>query len=168
MSSARRAVKASSVSPGELFDFNRSIEVDGGKVGKFGINEKRNGVYKIKVWQDLSDSKKLTKTQNLIYKGRFYDVPSNDDLINFVGKIKVSKYLESYCEQDCLDENNISTEDTNKYSDSTERCCYVECYEGSRSALSLTSDASGIVYIPNPDIRFQSNPVIVTSDNLSC
>ena len=72
------------------------------------------------------------------------------------------------CEQECPDENNISTEDTNKYSDTTERCCYVECYEGSRSALSLMSDTSGIVYIPNPDIRFQFNPVIVTSDHLAC
>ena len=167
MSSARRTVKASSVSPEELFDFNQSIEVDGGKVGKFKINEKRNGVYKIKVWQNLSNSKKLTKTQNLIYKGRFYDVPSNDDLINFVGKIKIGKYSKCHCQRVCYVENSISTDDI-EYSDTTERCYSLECSLGSRSVLSLISDTSGIEYRADADIRFQFNPVIVPSEGLAC
>ena len=168
MSSARRTIKASSVSPEELFNFNQSIEVDGGKVGKFKINEKRNGVYKIKVWQDFNDSKKLTKTKNLIFKGRFYDVPNNDELINFAGKIRVSKYLESHCEENCPVENTMNPDRTNEYSNTTERCCYVECYEGSRSVLSLRSDTSGIEYIAIADIRFQYNPEIITIEDLAC
>lgn len=171
MSWTSRTSKASLVSPGELFNFKKSIEIDGGTLGTFKINEKRHGVYKIKAWQDLNDGGKLTKTRNLIFKGRIYDQPNNDDLINFAGRIKIHKYTNSYCEKNCSreDKNLLDNDDNFKgLVNKSDDCCTFNCYEGSYSELTLRNNISGEKYHAEADTKFEYNPEVIPNDEIIC
>ena len=93
-----RTIKASSVSEGDFFDFNKSINYKGETLSQFLLKEKKPGVFKVKVFQDLDGDLTMSKS-DLIYKGRIKNVQDPDDLTNFVGSIKLKKQMHN-CEWD--------------------------------------------------------------------
>lgn len=96
MSAKIRTIKASSVSEGELFDFNRSINYKGETLSQFILKEKKPGHFKVKVFQDLDGDREMTKF-DLIFKGKIKNAKDTDDLTNFVGEIKLKKQMHN-CE----------------------------------------------------------------------
>ena len=93
-----RSIKASSVSEGDLFDFNKSINYKGKTLSQFILKEKKPGIFKVKVFQDLDGNREMTKS-DLIYRGRIENVGNPDDLTNFEGSIKLKKQMHN-CEWD--------------------------------------------------------------------
>ena len=87
-----RTIKTSSVSEGELFDFNRSINYKGETLSQFILNEKKPGLFKIKVFKDLNRDGEMTKS-DLIFKGKIKNVVDLDDVTNFAGSIKLKKQM---------------------------------------------------------------------------
>ena len=87
-----RTIKASSVSEGKLFDFNKSIKYKGETLSQFILKEKKPGIFKVKVFQDLNGDREMTKS-DLIFKGKIKNVKDTDDLTNFVGSIKLKKQM---------------------------------------------------------------------------
>ena len=97
-----RTIKAKSVEPGKLFEFNKSIEYKGETLGLLKLKRKNLQVYKAKVYQDLNNDLKMTKS-DIIFKGEivpgYYDDDTSqwilDDLTNFVGTVRVTKQMHS-------------------------------------------------------------------------
>ena len=113
-----RTIKAQSVAPGDFFEFNKSIEYKGEKLGLLEIKYKKSGIYRIKVYQDLNNDQKMTKS-DLIFKGEIYGgvCPPNeicllavDHITNFTGTVKLSKQMHS-CEWDMQKEEKKRDKD---------------------------------------------------------
>jgi len=81
-----------------LFEFNKSINYKGEKLGSLTIKEKKPGRFQAKVFQDLNGDGEITKS-DLIFKGKIKNVEDTDDLTNFIGSIKLKKQMHS-CEWD--------------------------------------------------------------------
>ena len=109
MSAKIRTIKASSVSEGELFEFNKTINYKGylnrfleppsykgERLGALELKEKKSGRFQVKVFQDLNGDGEITKS-DLIFKGKTKNVEDPDDLMNFVGSIKLKKQMH-YCD----------------------------------------------------------------------
>ena len=58
------------------------------------IFSKKSGIIKIILYQDLDKNNKITK-EDLIFKGKVTDAKHSDELINFVGTIKLKKQMHS-------------------------------------------------------------------------
>ena len=87
-----RTIKATSIFAFETFDFNKSIEYQGESLGFIKLIEKKPGIFKAKVYQDLNGDLEITK-EDLIFKGKIKDVFITDDLTNFFGTIKLKKQM---------------------------------------------------------------------------
>ena len=100
-----RTIKASSISEGELFEFNKPINYKGyfkeslnsrsykgERLGALELKEKKSGRFQVKVFQDLNGDGEITKS-DLIFKGKTKNVEDPDDLTNFVGSIKLKKQM---------------------------------------------------------------------------
>lgn len=84
---------------GGLIDFNKSLDYKGGTLGKITVEKSGAGNdFLVKVKQDLDDNGKFSKGE-LIYKGTLEDVEDADTLINFEGKIKIKRQMNS-CDWD--------------------------------------------------------------------
>jgi len=83
---------------GFIFEFNKSINYKGEKSGALILKEKKPGVFKVKVFQDLNGDGEMTKP-DLIFKGKIKNVEDADDLTNFIGSIKLKKQMHK-CEWD--------------------------------------------------------------------
>jgi len=77
-----------------VFEFNKSLNYNGGTLGKFTVQTKGKDNVVIKVRQDLNADGKFSKSE-LIYKGKVKDVEDADELINFEGKIKIKMQIHS-------------------------------------------------------------------------
>ena len=77
-----RTIKATSIFAFETFDFNKSIEYQGESLGLIKLIERKPGIVKAKVYQDLNGDLAITK-KDLIYKGKIKDTFISDDLTNF-------------------------------------------------------------------------------------
>ena len=95
-----RTIKASSVSAGDFFDFNRSINYKGETGSTFTLKQKKSGVFKVTVFQEVmnNDSTEILRFDP-IYKGKIKSVQDPDNLTNFVGSIKLKKQMHN-CEWD--------------------------------------------------------------------
>ena len=87
-----RTIKATSIFAFETFDFNKSIEYQGESLGFIKLIEKKPGIIKVKVYQDLNGDLEITK-KDLIFKGKIKDVFIPDDLTNFFGTITLKKQM---------------------------------------------------------------------------
>lgn len=78
---------------GGLIDFNKSLNYKGGTLGKITIETSETGNdFIVKVKQDLDDNGKFSKDE-LIYKGTIENAKDADTLINFEGKIKITRQM---------------------------------------------------------------------------
>jgi len=94
-----RTIKADLVfNGGFLFEFNKSIHYKGERLGALKLREKKPGVFKAKVFQDLDGDGEITKS-DLVFKGKIKNVEDPDDLTNFIGSIKLKKLMH-HCEWD--------------------------------------------------------------------
>ena len=104
-----------------IFEFNKSLNYNGGTSGKLKIYEKKYGCVKVKVKQDLDGDGKFS-VDELIYKGKIKGVEDVDALLNFEGTIKVRKQMHSCdwqiqkypekdiaCTMDYIEENTTLT-----------------------------------------------------------
>ena len=90
-----RTIKADLVfTGGYLFKFNKSINYRGERLGALKLREKKPGVFKVNVFQDLHGDGEMTKS-DLIFKGKIKNVEDTDDLANFIGSIKLKKQMHS-------------------------------------------------------------------------
>ena len=126
-----RTIKATSVFALETFNFNRSIEYQGDSLGLIKLIEKKPGSIKVKVYQDLNNDHEMTK-EDLIYKGKIYDVDIPDDLTDFFGTVKLKKQM-----------HNCNWE-TQKNPGKTIIC--TKDYVPTFTDLRLKSDVTGIKY----------------------
>ena len=95
-----RTIKASSVSSGDFFDFNRSINYKGETGSTFTLKQKKSGVFKVTVFQEVNkDGGTAVLWFDPIYKGKIKNVEDTDDLTNFMGTIKLKKQMHN-CEWD--------------------------------------------------------------------
>ena len=77
-----RTIKATSIFAFETFDFNKSIDYQGETLGLIKLIERKPGIIKAKVYQDLNGDLEITK-KDLIFKGKIKDTFIPDDLTNF-------------------------------------------------------------------------------------
>ena len=87
-----RTIKATSIFAFETFDFNKSIDYQGETLGLIKLIERKPGIIKAKVYQDLNGDLEITK-KDLIFKGKIKDTFIPDDLTNFFGAIKLKKQM---------------------------------------------------------------------------
>ena len=80
-----RTIKATSIFAFETFDFNKSIDYQGETLGLIKLIERKPGIIKAKVYQDLNSDFEMTK-KDLIFKGKIKDTFVPDDLTNFLGR----------------------------------------------------------------------------------
>ena len=146
-----RTIKAKSVTPGELFEFNRSIEYKGETLSLLKIKGRNSQAYKVKVFQDLNNDLKMTKS-DIIFKGEilpgYHNSDSNqwpiDELTNFVGTVKLTKQMHS-CEWDMQKEE--------KKRDKNMVACTRD-YVPTVHELMLKSELSGVKYYALPVGKF--------------
>jgi len=77
-----RTIKATSIFAFETFNFNKSIDYQGETLGLIKLIERKPGIIKAKVYQDLNGDLETTK-KDLIFKGKIKDTFIPDDLTNF-------------------------------------------------------------------------------------
>ena len=95
-----RTIKASSVSVGDFFHFNKSLNYKGETWSKFTLKKKKSGIFKVTVFQEVNkDGGTAVLWFDPIYKGKIKNVEDIDDLTNFVGSIKLKKQMHN-CEWD--------------------------------------------------------------------
>ena len=95
-----RTIKASSVSVGDFFHFNKSLNYKGETWSKFTLKKKKSGIFKVTVFQEVNkDGGTAVLWFDPIYKGKIKNVEDTDDLTNFVGSIKLKKQMHN-CEWD--------------------------------------------------------------------
>ena len=156
-----RTIKAKSVAPGELFEFNKSIEYKGEILGLLKFKEKTSQIYKVKVFQDLNNDQKMSMS-DIIFKGEvvpgYYDTEAQewtlDDLTNFVGTVKLTKQMHS-CEWDMQKAEKKGDEDI------------VACtrdYIPTVYELMVKPDASGMKYDALPVGKFATEDCYLQAD----
>jgi len=146
-----RTIKAKSVEPGELFEFNKSIEYRGETLSLLKFKKKTPQVYKVKVFQDLNNDQRMTRS-DIIFKGEvvpgYYDSEAQkwtlDDLTNFVGTVKLTKQMHS-----CEWETQKAEKKTDKEMVACTRDFIPTVY-----AFMVKPDASGIKYDALPVGKF--------------
>ena len=74
------------------FEFNKSLNYKGGKLGQFKMSRLSPDAVRIKIKQDLNDDGNFSKDE-LIYKGTIEEVKDADALLNFEGKIKILEQM---------------------------------------------------------------------------
>ena len=95
-----RTIKASSVSVGDFFHFNKSLNYKGETWSKFTLKKKKSGIFKVTVFQEVNkDGGTAVLWFDPIYKGKIKNVEDTDDLTNFMGTIKLKKQMHN-CEWD--------------------------------------------------------------------
>ena len=87
-----RTIKATLIFAFETFNFNKSIDYQGETPGLIKLIERKPGIIKAKVYQDLNGDLETTK-KDLIFKGEIKDTFIPDDLTNFFGAIKLKKQM---------------------------------------------------------------------------
>ena len=78
-----RTIKATSIFAFKTFDFNKSIDYKGESLGLIKLIERKPGIIKAKVYQDLNSDLEITK-KDLIFKGKIKDTFVPDELTNFL------------------------------------------------------------------------------------
>ena len=162
-----RTIKAKSVTPGQLFEFNKSIDYKGETLGLLKIKKKTSQVYKVRVFQDLNNDLKMTK-KDIIFKGEvapgYYDTESNqlilDDLTNFVGTVKLKKQMHS-CEWD------LQKQMKKKDAEDPEMIACTTDYIPTIYELTLKSTSSGIKHSVWPVGKYASEDCYAQSDGSS-
>jgi len=105
-----RTIKAAlGFNEGFFFEFNKSINYKGETFGAINLREKKPGVLKVNLFQDLNGDGDFTKS-DLIFKGKIKNVEDTDDLTNFIGSIKLKKQMHS-CEWDMQKEEKKRDKD---------------------------------------------------------
>lgn len=87
-----RRIKASNASSTQLFEFNKSISPHGSKLSKIKTSIGNEGYGIVKIFQDSNDNGKIER-QEMIYKGKSRNRFEDDELIDFTGKIKLTKIM---------------------------------------------------------------------------
>ena len=93
-----------------VFEFNKSLDYEGGTLGKFKTSLRKDRIrYRIK--QDLNNDGNFSKDE-LIYAGEVKGVDDAESLLNFEGKIKIKKQMHD-CDWDIQKnpENLVCTAD---------------------------------------------------------
>lgn len=127
------------------FEFNKSLNYKGGKLGQFKMSRLSPDAVRIKIKQDLNDDGKFSKDE-LIYKGTIEEVKDADALLNFEGKIKI------------LEQMNACRWDSQKLSDDDAglpvSCATLDLVLEYTAVTFKTSGGSTYsfpTYFPNPD-----------------
>lgn len=123
-----------------VFEFNKSLDYKGGKIGKFKAYELSPGVVKLKVKEDLNSDGKFSKDE-LIYKGLIKGIDDVDALINFEGTIKIKKQMNS-CNWDL---QKLSDDDVG---------IPISC-----TTLDIVPEYTEMWYKPDSDSVFQRGPL---------
>ena len=87
-----RKIVAAKASVSETFEFNKSILPRGGTSARMQIKQNKKGSLSIKLFQDNNDNGTFSRRE-LIYKGTSQSNPSDDSVLNFNGKIHLSKQM---------------------------------------------------------------------------
>ena len=77
-----------------LFEFNKSLDYKGGKLGKLKVSRLSPDEFQVKVKQDLNGDGNFGKDE-LIYKFKIEGVNDTEALMNFEGKLKIKKQMHS-------------------------------------------------------------------------
>ena len=80
-----RTIKATSILAFETCDFNKSIDYQDETLGLIKLIERKPGIIKAKVYQDLNSHLEIIK-KDLIFKGKIKDTFVPDELTNFLGR----------------------------------------------------------------------------------
>jgi len=78
-----RTIKATSIFAFDTCDFNKSIDYQGETLGLIKLIERKPGIIKAKVYQDLNSDLEMTK-KDLIFKGKIKDTFIPDELTIFL------------------------------------------------------------------------------------
>ena len=156
-----RTIKASSVSVGDFFDFNRSINYKGETGSTFTLKQKKSGVFKVTVFQEVmnNDSTEILRFDP-IYKGKIKNVQDPDNLTNFVGSIKLKKQMHN-CEW------NLQKHFKNKKPEDPEFIACTLDYVPTRYDFMLKSDLSGKKYLFEGIGKFKSEGIDYLDESIT-
>ena len=87
-----RKIKAAKAGVDETFEFNKSIVPRGGTSARMQIKQNNKGSLLIKIFQDKNNNENVSRRE-LIYKGISQKDSSDDRILNFNGKIHLSKQM---------------------------------------------------------------------------
>jgi hypothetical protein len=87
-----RVIKASEMNTVENFKFNRSINPYGGVISKIKIHTNKKGRSIARIYQDTNSDGKAS-LKELIFYGKSRSAQYSDELINFIGSIRLKKTM---------------------------------------------------------------------------
>ena len=87
-----RRITASKAGVGETFEFNKSITPRGGTTGLMRMKQNKKGYLSIKIFQDKNNNGTVSKKE-IIYNGVIQEKSSDDNIVNFNGKIRLKKQM---------------------------------------------------------------------------
>lgn len=92
----KRIIKANNIAINSFFDFDKSIVPHGGTEASMFISKNKKGFARVKIYQDLNNDGIIARKE-MIYKGKCTDPSSGDELLNFIGDVKLIKTMHN-CE----------------------------------------------------------------------
>ena len=87
-----RKIVAAKASVSETFEFNKSITPRGGTSALMRMKQNKKGYLSIKIFQDKNNNGTVSKKE-LIYNGVNQEKSSDDNILNFNGKIHLKKQM---------------------------------------------------------------------------